>query len=1260
MRRAVPGAMAIAVAMLTVVVAGRPESPATPATELAAELAARTLAAQPDATADAQTYRIGYVSRDRPTLHAAVPGGPAAPVLDGSDAASAAADVDARAGTLVWASPRPAGGSDLFVRRPGGTATQLTTGATDRHPVLSPDGRRVAFTSDRGGNDDIWLVEVTGGAPPVRLTDDPGVDDRPTWSPDGLALAFGSTRDDPAGDLYRLAVGPDGAVGRTVRLTNTPGFDGEPAWSPDGARLAFTTGRFAGAAAGSTTVVSMPAGGGAVGRAVPPPWDAAEPAWAPDGSRLAFVSRLRDPSGDVFVVAGTAVTPVSADPARAERDPAWRGTETLFTTIAVDETTDVWSADERGGDRRDLTARPDLDETGPAFTADGTRLAYSAGQDGGGNRIVVADADGRNPLTIAPPGTLPGDHDTDPTWSPDGTAVAFTRHPAAGPGVDAAPPPSRVLLARVADSALLGELPMPAHLVGQDAEPAWSPEGDRLAVSRSAQLRRSLVDPPRVDQPLLPGRSVDQPKAVSVPEIPATPDIVFFLDTTASMGLIIEALKDTIADIAELVRTQQPDAQFALVAYGAPAGPGNTGLHYRRLVDLTPNDGELADALDDQDAVGGGEEGWYNAIVQALDGGETERVNLRPGGSPIFVLIGDAPSTGNTRFPGTGEVTKAEVIDRMTVPERRAKLVAVPVQGQGEAGLNVDTDANGRGEATEIADATGGTVTGDASPDTVAESVVDGITATRVTVVPQVEGCDDGLSLAFDPPQVTVDSGTTARFTERLTTAAGAVPGSILTCSVLFDVGSPVPEDQVRQSVTVRVAHPPRPFVRVDDVTVTATGPDGAEVTYTASATAPDGTPLPAPDCDPPSGSRFPIGQTLVTCTAGLPGGGEPGRDIALITVLDPNAGSGPRIWIARIATATPDAISFGDQHDLSARVAAQPCQPRVADRAPAWSPDAAELAFSDDGGREAGTGICVVDAEDGGDARTPVLPADRAGVDLADPAWAPDGSRIAFAAYPSEQPALLRTVPSAGGPASTVVRTAGGAAQPAFQVVPARDLSLTVAVSGQPGFVGGADVTLTWTARNTSTRPVRNAFLTLDLPAALLPQNGPDGRCGPAGTPCLLGDLGVGDQQVITVRLPARAAVEAVATGRLTGIGSGGLPVTRFARAPVRVLAPTLTVVPAIGPPGFVTRARGTDFPPGATVRLSWAPGITARPDTVVVNPDGSFVAQVLILRKDVLGPRLLGAERVTGATFGPVTADRPFLVVPRPQAPPNFNGRG
>lgn len=1271
---------------------------------------------------DPASYRLGYTAKDRQTLVAAVPGQPATSAL-GNAAGDADFDADVRGDTTVWISRRGANRTgQLYLRRGTAAPIQLTDdAATIRHPAVSPDGTRVAFTSDRGGSDDIWIIDVPAGsagsgnaagaantgtgifATPRRLTDHPGCDTWPTWSPDGSQLAFSSTRDDPAGEIYTMPA----AGGTPMRLTTDPAADTEPAWSPDGKRLAFTTSRFRQQpdqhprSRPLGDVVTVPATGGEVTRAVPSTIDSAEPAWAPDNRRLAFTSFTADPAGDVYTVDGNAVTTVAADASRSEDGPTWRGTKVVYQSTDQADTTDIWSADSGGGDRRDLTAGPGVDEHGPAYTADGSRLAYSIGVSGG-ERIVAADADGRNPRVLAPQGTRPGDRDSDPTWSPDGTMLAFSRTGATSPDPDqgdagngpTAQSQSRVLVVRASDGAKLGELPVPANLHADDQQPAWSPDGLHIALARRSSDRYSRVDPPWVDQPLRPDQTFDQAVSVLTPDAPAapaTPDIVFFLDVTSSLQGVLEDLKTKIVDVVGQVRKTQPNASFAMVVYRAEGYNGEAGdTVYQRVSDLVDGEqaGEMLAArlkpIETKDQEGIYRESWYNALVQAFNGDDDHRVHLRSGSSPTAVVIGDSPSTGNTRYPpgnGPALITQQEVINLLNSDSVHARLVAVPVRTNSpEAGLDADDnvahakepgpnlepdDADTTGEATEIATATGGVVTAGADPAKVTDAIVHGIATkpSRASVTPRIEHCDQGLDVTFDPQRSTVDAGQRARLNEKIKLSASATPGSVLGCTVLFAIDPPVADDEVRQRITVRVAGGDRPFVRVDDVTAQATGAEGAKVDYQASTVSASGKPLPAPTCSQASGSVFPVGQTVVTCTATHDG--QTGSDVAVITVVDP-AAKGRRIWVTDIQQNNGQ-ISFGTQRDVSSRVGA-PCQARgttgndPGDRAPAWSPDSTRLAFTDSAGST--PGLCVVDAS-GGDAHSPAGPTPSAGGPVssvggvADPTWSPDGAQIAFTCTGASGPAAVCTVPSTGGTPVAVVRTAGGATQPVYRMLPARDLSVTVSVSGHPAFVGGDPITVTYTVRNGSANPATNVYLSPTLPVSLGQLTRVDSPCDAAASVCQFGTLSPGDQVVVTVVLTPRGAASGTVAGRVTGTVGDRAPISHEAGTPVAVLQPALTVNPLVGPPGFVTRAKGADFPPGAVVRLVWDTGLTAAPETVTVAQDGTFDSQRLVMRKDELGPRYLRAELVTGSRFAPVRTAKPFLVVPRQLDPPVFNGR-
>lgn len=96
----------------------------------------------------------------------------------------------------------------------------------------------------------------------------------------------------------------------------------------------------------------------------------------------------------------------------------------------------------------------------------------------------MTDADGRNAAVLPLDGREPGDWDTDPTFSPDGTKLAFTRTSPGGVGEAAGP--SRILIADVASGAILDEIRPPGGgPTGDDAQPTWSSDGINLAFTRS-------------------------------------------------------------------------------------------------------------------------------------------------------------------------------------------------------------------------------------------------------------------------------------------------------------------------------------------------------------------------------------------------------------------------------------------------------------------------------------------------------------------------------------------------------------------------------------------------------------------------------------------------------------------------------------------------------------------------------------------------------------------------------------------------------
>jgi len=187
----------------------------------------------------------------------------------------------------------------------GGEARAIASGvAWDMQPKWSPDGRHIAFTSDRAGGDNIWIMDADGSNPVQVSKETFRLLNQPEWTPDGQFIVarkhFTSARSLGAGELWMYHRTGGGGVQMTERRTQQKDT-GEPAFSPDGRYLYFSDD----ATPGNTFEYSKDVNGqiyiirrldretGEVDPYITGPGGSIRPTPSPDGKSIAFIRRVR-------------------------------------------------------------------------------------------------------------------------------------------------------------------------------------------------------------------------------------------------------------------------------------------------------------------------------------------------------------------------------------------------------------------------------------------------------------------------------------------------------------------------------------------------------------------------------------------------------------------------------------------------------------------------------------------------------------------------------------------------------------------------------------------------------------------------------------------------------------------------------------------------------------------------------------------------------------------------------------------------------
>ena len=153
----------------------------------------------------------------------------------------------------IWRVAAPGGPNVRDISRAGPSERAfISSTRNDMAPQFSPDGKRIAFASQRSGKWEIWVCNSDASSP-VQLTffQGPNVT-TPRWSPDGRRIAFDS---DAEGEFDIWVIDANG--GKPVRMTTHPANDGNPSWSHDGRWIYFDSAR-----TGEQQVWKMPPQGG--------------------------------------------------------------------------------------------------------------------------------------------------------------------------------------------------------------------------------------------------------------------------------------------------------------------------------------------------------------------------------------------------------------------------------------------------------------------------------------------------------------------------------------------------------------------------------------------------------------------------------------------------------------------------------------------------------------------------------------------------------------------------------------------------------------------------------------------------------------------------------------------------------------------------------------------------------------------------------------------------------------------------------------
>ncbi|MFZ6026080.1 MAG: hypothetical protein ACOYYS_00075 [Chloroflexota bacterium] len=232
----------------------------------------------------------------------------------------------------------------------------------DEYPTWSPQGNRIAFTSSRSGNDEIYVMNVDGSNL-VNLTNNPASDRQPTWSLDGQWLAFTSNRDGND-EIYIMRA--DGT--EQTNLTQNPANDRDPSWGRNGSLfgstelIIFTTDRD-----GNLEIYSMRTDGQEPTNLTQNAASDVAPAASIRNEKIAFTSN-RTGNDEIFIMDIEGKNPANlTNDAANDQNPTWApdGSWVAYITNR-DGNLEVYAIRSDGSQRFNLSRNP-ADDNYPAW-----------------------------------------------------------------------------------------------------------------------------------------------------------------------------------------------------------------------------------------------------------------------------------------------------------------------------------------------------------------------------------------------------------------------------------------------------------------------------------------------------------------------------------------------------------------------------------------------------------------------------------------------------------------------------------------------------------------------------------------------------------------------------------------------------------------------------------------------------------------------------------------------------------------------------